>query len=135
MPQIGSFTLLLALALSVYFSRKYAASRGLQFWSPAARYVLEALAIPLVAGGLFCALLAGGEGYPWIVPAMLLFYGTALTSAGRYTVSEVRYLGLAELVVGLAAAGWPSFGLAFWAFGFGVLHILYGAFAYRKYEM
>jgi hypothetical protein len=46
----------------------------------------------------------------------------------------VRYLGILEIILGLLAAVWAEHGLAFWAIGFGVLHILYGTLLYAKYE-
>ncbi len=129
----GACVLLAAVLATVFFSRRAARKRDLLFWSPAAARVLVALGIPLGAGGLFCLLLALKGGALWIAPAMLLFYGVALVSASPYLVPEVRYLGLAELVVGLLAAAVPAFGLAWWALGFGLLHIVYGALAYWKY--
>jgi hypothetical protein len=133
---IGAVAVLAAAgALTVLFSRRAARKKGLQFWSPAAARVLEALGIPLVAGGLFCLLLAANGGTAWIVPAMLLFYGVALIGSSTFITAEVKYLGLAELAVGLGAAAAPGYGLLWWAAGFGVLHVVYGVLAYRKYGM
>jgi hypothetical protein len=65
---------------------------------------------------------------------MLIFYGLALVNAGKFTYSEVFYLGLTEIITGLFAAVFPEYGILFWAFGFGLLHIIYGLLMYRKYE-
>jgi len=62
----------------------------------------------------------------------LIFYGLALISASKYTLDTVKYLGISEVIVGLAAMQFIGYGLYFWAFGFGVLHIVYGGAMYFK---
>jgi hypothetical protein len=64
----------------------------------------------------------------------LIFYGLALIHAGKFTYSEIFYLGILEIFTGLAAALFPDLGLLFWIIGFGILHIVYGVMMYRKYE-
>jgi hypothetical protein len=90
--------------------------------------------IPLVTGGIFIIILYIQNQWQFIIPAMLLFYGLALVNAGKFTYSEVFYLGLIEIVTGLFCAIFPVYGLFFWCFGFGLLHIGYGIIMYRKYE-
>jgi len=58
----------------------------------------------------------------------------ALVSASNFTFGEVKYLGICEIFLGLYAACLPGHGLLFWALGFGVLHIVYGARIYLKYD-
>jgi len=65
---------------------------------------------------------------------LLIFYGLALVDAGKFTYGEVFYLGILEIITGLVSAFFPSLGLFFWIFGFGVLHVIYGLVMYRKYE-
>lgn len=130
----ASLVLVLALGLSILFSRRMARKRGVPLWSSATKFVLLSLAIPLAAGGAFCLILLQNGIFFLIPSTMLVFYGLALFSAGTYTVGEVRYLAILEIMLGLLAAVWPEHGLAFWAFGFGALHILYGILLYAKYE-
>ena len=40
--------------------------------------------------------------------------------------SSVRWLGYAEIVLGLVDSCMEGYGLVFWTLGFGVLHIVYG---------
>jgi hypothetical protein len=65
---------------------------------------------------------------------MLIFYGLALLNASKYTLKEIRYLGMSEICLGLIASAWVQFGIVFWGIGFGMLHIIYGTFMYFKYE-
>jgi hypothetical protein len=75
------------------------------------------------------------KGYIGIVaPLTLIFYGLALVNASKYTLSEVRWLGLTQILLGLAAAHFIGYGLVFWALGFGLVHILYGLVMHYKYK-
>jgi general stress protein CsbA len=69
-----------------------------------------------------------------VAPAMLIFYGLALVSGSHYTLNEVRYLGILEILLGLVASVLIGYGLLFWAIGFGVLHVLYGIVMYVRHE-
>ncbi len=69
-----------------------------------------------------------------IAPATLIFYGLALVNASKYTLTDIRNLGLFEIFLGLVSAVFTGYGLLFWALGFGVLHIIYGIVMYYKYE-
>jgi hypothetical protein len=69
-----------------------------------------------------------------IAPATLIFYGLSLLNASKYTVNDIRYLGICEIILGLAATVFVFHGLIFWAIGFGLLHIVYGIVLYYKYE-
>ena len=64
-----------------------------------------------------------------------MFYGIALLNASKYTLDDIRYLGICEIILGLICGfftGW-NMSIIFWALGFGVLHIVYGAVMYNKY--
>jgi len=127
-------TLFCALGLAAYFSGRMAKARGLDLWTAAAKYLVVNLFIPLAAGGAFCGTLLYHGLYSLLAPSMLIFYGLALLNSSKYTLREIRYLGLSEVSLGLIGAMWPAFGLLLWCAGFGVLHVLYGSFMYLKYE-
>jgi hypothetical protein len=131
---IALMVLILALAGSFYFSIRTARIKGHKIWTPVSRRLLLNLFIPLIAGGFFILILYVGEQWQLIVPTMLIFYGLSLVSAGKFTYSEVFYLGLAELITGLLAALFKESFILFWILGFGFLHIVYGLIMYRKYQ-
>ncbi len=126
--------LLLSLVFSWYFSKRKAKKMKVKLWNTASKSMLLNLFIPLVAGGLFCITLFLRQEFYLIVPVMLLFYGLALISAGKYTEYSVNYLGVAELVTGLLAAIFINQSLLFWTLGFGVLHIIYGIVMYYHHK-
>ena len=90
--------------------------------------------IPLVTGGIFIIVLLIQNHIQLIVPGLLIFYGLALVNAAKFTLDEVFYLGILEIITGLVSAFFSGWGIIFWILGFGVLHIIYGVIMYRKYE-
>jgi hypothetical protein len=69
-----------------------------------------------------------------IGPTTLIFYGLALLNGSSFVSEELRMLGLLEIGLGLIALFFVGYGLYFWALGFGVFHIGYGWWMYRKYD-
>jgi hypothetical protein len=131
---IALVVLILSLTGSFYFSIRTARSKGQKMWTPVSRRLLLNLFIPLISGGFFILILYIGDQWQLIVPTMLIFYGLSLVSAGKFTYSEVFYLGLAELITGFLGAFFQESFILFWILGFGFLHIVYGLIMYRKYQ-
>ncbi len=131
---IAIIVLVLALAGSFYFSIRNARKKGQKVWAPVSRRLLLNLFIPLATGGFFILILYFDNQLQLIVPAMLIFYGLSLVSAGKFTYNEIFYLGLAELITGFIAAIFQDHFILFWIFGFGFLHVIYGLIMYRKYQ-
>jgi hypothetical protein len=130
----GVIMLTMAITLAIYFTTRRARKKGLKVWTQTTRLMLYALAIPLLAGGLFCAILLYYRLIFLIAPATLIFYGLALLNASKYTLSEIQWLGISEIILGLIACVMAGYGLIFWILGFGVLHIIYGMIMYYRYE-
>ena len=108
---------------------------NMKIWTPVSKRLVVSFLIPLFTGGLFAIILMIQKQYSLIIPCFLVFYGLSLFNAGKFTYSEVFYLGILEVIAGLVALVLPGSGLVFWIFGFGLLHIAYGLFMYRKYEV
>lgn len=124
-----------ASILTAYFlSKRKASHHNTGFWNTSAKLMMINLAIPLIVGGAFCAILYYYGLLGLIAPTTLIFYGLALIQAGHFTIKDIRFLGVLEIILGLIAAFNIGYGLYFWAAGFGVLHILYGILIYYKYE-
>lgn len=90
--------------------------------------------IPMFAGGAYCFILFTQNHIELILPATLLFYGLALLNASKYTVEDIKYLGVLLVLLGLFASIYVDEALLLWGIGFGALHIVYGSFMYFKYE-
>ena len=123
-----------ALLAAFYFTQRRMRNDGQALWSAPARRLAMALAVPLVVGGLFCLRLYLGGDAALVVPGLLVFYGLALLSASKYTLDEIRWLGLTQVALGLVAMLVPGWGLIFFGLGFGLGHIGYGLVMYNRYE-
>lgn len=124
----------LALTAGIFFTTRNSRKKGLKIWDPLVQRMLINLAIPLLAGGIFCIALFENGAFGLIAPATLIFYGLALVNGGKYTLNDIRYLGITEIVLGIIGLFKPGFGLELWALGFGVAHIVYGLSMWYKYE-
>ena len=131
---IALSVLLLSLFTGIWLTIRKARKKGEEFWSAGSKRLLINMVIPLFTGGIFILILLFRGQYEIIVPACLIFYGLALVSASHYTLSDVRWLGFSEIVLGLLAALVPGYGPVFWVIGFGFLHIFYGSIMYFKYD-
>lgn len=123
---IGASVLILSLFTIFLLTLKKARKEQKAIWGPGSKLLLVNLSIPLLIGGLFTGLVFIREYFDLIIPTFLIFYGLALVNAAKYTKPEILGLGIIEIILGLIAAALPDFGLYFFAFGFGVIHILYG---------
>lgn len=131
---VALVVLLLAIGSAYLLSQQKSQKNSHKFWSPASKRFLLALFLPVIAGGLFCFALIHESTYQLIAPATLIFYGLGLINASHFTLGEIRNLGIGQLILGIAAAFFPDFGLICWALGFGVLHVIYGSMMYYKYD-
>ncbi len=131
---LGGAVVTLSIITGVILTVNRAKKNNQTIWDKSAMRMLINMAIPLVAGGVFCAILMYHGYIGMVAPGTLLFYGLALLNGSKYTLDAIRHLGIAEIILGLIASFDIGNGLFYWAVGFGVLHILYGAFMWWKYE-
>lgn len=123
-----------AVLLAFYFTWQRTRREKVALWNHSSRRLLWNMFVPLAAGGLFIMGMLQYHDWRFVAPACLLFYGLALVNASKYTLTDIRYLGYCEIVLGLLNMLWIGYGLYFWAIGFGVLHILYGIIMWWRYE-
>lgn len=123
-----------AILGAFYFSCRKARKSGQKLWTSSTRRLLWHLSIPLVAGGVFVMILIFRNSVDLVASATLVFYGLALVNAGKFTLGEIHYLGLTEILLGILAGIFVSHGLLFWTLGFGLMHIVYGTVMYYRHE-
>ena len=126
--------LIIATLGAVYFSFRKAQKAGHSLWSNSTRRLLAHLLIPLATGGAFAIILVLRNNIELVTSATLIFYGLSLVSAGKFTLGEIHYLGLSEIVLGILAGIFVNLGLLFWVLGFGLMHIVYGIVMYYRYD-
>ena len=133
---IGIALVVLAISLiaGILLTIKESKKNGQSIWDKNSILLLSNLMIPLVAGGIFCLILLYHNLFILVAPATLIFYGLALVNSSKYTITEIKYLGILEIILGLISAIFVGKGLFFWAIGFGILHIIYGTLMHFKYN-
>ena len=131
---LAVITFLAAFFFAFLFTYLRSRRTGVPIWGFMARKVMTNLAVPMIVGALLIWRITDFGLYGLVAPACLIFYGLALINASKFTLSEVRYLGYLQLLLGVINLWAIGYGLYFWAAGFGVLHILYGIMMWNKYE-
>ncbi|SFN69708.1 hypothetical protein SAMN05428949_3179 [Chitinophaga sp. YR627] len=131
---LGLVVMFLAAAGGLYFTWRRAKKNNLPVYDATSRKVLINGMIPMAAGGAFIVGLMYNNMDVLIAPSCLIFYGMAVLNASKYTVSDTKYLGIAEIALGILNVFFLRRGLYFWAVGFGVMHIFYGIVMWWKYE-
>ena len=126
--------LVLSIGVGIIFTQRKAKKQGQKLWDSQSKRVVINMLIPLVTGGLVCLILLNNGFIGLIAPLTLVFYGLALVNASKYTLSDIRSLGILEIALGLIGCQYVGFGLILWVIGFGILHIVYGIVMYVKYE-
>ena len=128
---------LLVVAFATVFLMAYlkAKHHNLRFTMDATmrRFLLNFF-IPMAAGGLLCIALLMQQHYGLVSSITLIFYGLALINSSHFSYPALRYLGYAELVLGLIDCFMVNYALLTWFLGFGVLHIVFGIIFMIQYE-
>jgi hypothetical protein len=131
---IAGITFVAAFSLAFLFTYVRSRKNGTPIWDATVRRLMWSVMIPLGAGAFLLYRMIQLEQYELVAPGCLIFYGIALLNASKYTLGEIRYLALGQLILGIINLWWVGHGLYFWALGFGVLHIMYGIWMWWKYE-
>ena len=122
------------LALSAWAVRQKTQRAGVPFLSgPGRRFALN-FAPPMLVGGILTLVLYRAGLFEAIPGVWLLLYGTGIVAGGAFSVPVVPVHGSLLMLAGSAAlfapAEWRDY---FMAFGFGLLHIMFGYVIARRY--
>jgi len=132
---LGMLTLIVAISGGYYFTLRKVKRQGGSIWNSASRKALINLAIPLLTGGIVVIGFLYHDDWTYVSSSCLIFYGLGLINASKYTIDDVRYLGMCQVLLGLTGLFIaPRYGLYLWAAGFGLLHIVYGIVMWNKYD-
>ncbi len=132
--QIAVLTFVAAFMLAFFFTWIRSRKQNIPVWGTTARRLIWNVLLPMAAGGIFLLKLIEAGVIGLIAPGCLIFYGLALINGSKFTLGEIRYLGYANVLLGLINCWFPGWGLYFWAMGFGIFHIAYGVIMWNKYE-
>lgn len=125
----------LAVAGAIFFSVRKNKKNGYKSnYTTIARKLVINLLIPIGVGGVFCLHFLNVGEIHYLAPCSLVFYGLGLINSSKYTFSDIKYLGLFEVLLGITALFFMKYHLFIWAIGFGILHIGYGIYMWVKYD-
>jgi hypothetical protein len=131
---IAVTVIVLSLVTAIVLSIRKAKKSDDKVWNTSTKRLVINFMIPLSTGGVFILFLIEKEILGLVAPLTLIFYGLACVNASKYTLGDIRYLGITMILLGLLSTWFLGYGLLFWALGFGVCHILYGSIMYYKYD-
>ena len=131
---IAIAVVVLSIITGIYLTNKKAKKQNENMFDSSSRRLVINFLIPLITGGLFCLILIDKQYFELIASTTLIFYGLSCINASKYTLGNVRYLGIANIILGLISTQYVGYGLYFWAVGFGVFHIIYGTWMHFKYD-
>ena len=131
---IATAVLVSSIITAVVLSMRKAKKSNESFWNATSKRLLINFMIPLASGGFFIIFLIEKEMFGLVAPLTLLFYGLACVNASKYTIGDIRYMGITMILLGLLSTWFLGYGLLFWALGFGICHIVYGGMMYFKYD-
>ncbi|MCR9252212.1 MAG: hypothetical protein NXI20_17430 [bacterium] len=131
---LGVVTLVITIVTGIFLTVRKAKDNGEKPFNKLTARLTVNLLIPLVAGGIAILIMLEKGFIGFTAPFTLIFYGLALINASKYTYSDIRSLGIVEVILGLIALYVIGYGILFWALGFGVGHIVYGTIMHFKYD-
>jgi uncharacterized membrane protein YjjP (DUF1212 family) len=131
---IAGGVLFCAVITAFLFTWMKSKKDGVQLWGTTSRRLVWNTLLPMIAGGFIILRMVDLKHYDLLAGTCLVIYGLALINGSKYTLGEIRYLGYAELLTGIISLWIPRYGIYFWAFGFGILHIVYGLTMWLKYD-
>jgi hypothetical protein len=131
---IGALVFIFAFVTAILFTYIKSKKDGVAIWGISARRLMWNTLLPMVVGAFLLLRLLQLEHFELIAPGSLIFYGLALVNGSKYTMGEVRYLGYAEIIIGIVNLWLYHSGLVCWAIGFGVFHIIYGVAMWWRHD-
>ena len=124
----------IALSVGVTAVLRKAARLGAPLAGAVGRRFAMILAAPLVAGAALTWGVWMHDDWALMPAVWLLLYGTGLLAGGAFSVAAVRLLGVAFMVLGVAALATPAAWADVWlGMGFGGLQIAFGLYIARRH--
>lgn len=139
---VWACVLVAAVAGVWLLTRRRERPAGMPAWSSIKTRILRTILPPFVAGAGLTLIIVFRwyfriDNHWQLIPAIwMLFYGVALWQVGEFSVCEVRVLGAAFILAGLAAGAVPAlYDNPYLALGasFGGFHLAYGAIVWKRY--
>ena len=118
-------------------SRQRAKREGMEFkLDPGSKSLLGKFFTIMVVGGLVCITPLFNGLWRMVPGIMLVFYGLAMViiSPIALKVSVTKYIGYADILLGIVALAIAPWGLMLWTIGFGIIHIVWGIWFHIRFD-
>jgi hypothetical protein len=124
----------IAVAAGIAALARKANAAGLPLWNPPTRKFVFSFVPPLIVGAVLTLAMWQAGAWSAIPGAWLMLYGVGVVAGGAFSVPVVPVMGACFLATGALAIFTPSAWSDFWlGFGFGALHIVFGAVIAKRY--
>lgn len=124
----------IAVAAGLLAMARKARTAGLPLWNSPARKFVFSFVPPLIAGAALTVAMWQVGAWSVIPGIWLMLYGAGVIAGGAFSTPVVPVMGACFLATGTIAIFTPAAWSDFWlGFGFGALHIIFGAIIARKY--
>lgn len=131
---IGLSVMAAALITGAILTYQKAKKNGQTLFDKTAIRMVAHIGFPMTVGFFVCIAFALKGGEIFMAGMLLIFYGLGLINGSKYTLNDIRILGVANVVLGVLALFFTHYALYFWAAGFGLGHIVYGTYMWMRYE-
>ncbi len=131
---IGLAVMAAALITGGILTQLKAKKAGQTLFGKSALRMVAHIGFPMAVGFMVWLALAIRGDADYMAGMLLIFYGLGLVNGSKYTVNDIRILGVANVMLGIVALFWLTYGLYLWAAGFGLGHIIYGVYMWVRYE-
>jgi hypothetical protein len=123
----------IAVAAGIIAMWHKSGAAGLPLWNPPARKFVFSFIPPLIAGAALTLALWQAGAWNAIPGVWLMLYGTGVIAGGAFSTPVVPVMGACFLATGAIALFTPAWSDFWLGFGFGALHVVFGAVIARKY--
>jgi hypothetical protein len=101
----------LSIATGIVLALRKAKRQGEKIWDKSSQRLIINFLIPLVTGGILILYLIEKEPFSLIATLTLVFYGLTCINASKYTLGDIRYLGITLLLLAFISLWFIGHGL------------------------
>ena len=125
---------LLSLITTIYITQKRAKKLNEKAWSKTTKQLIATFSITYIFGSVYILILAFQEKSMEMIPLVPLVYGLSLIHAAKHTKNILKPLGIVQVIIAFLCLLFIEFSFWFYAFGFGLTHVINGLIIYYKYD-
>ena len=131
---IGILVMAAAIITGAILTQHKAKQEGQTIFSKTALRMIAHIGFPMIVGFFVWLSFALNGDSEYMAGTLLIFYGLGLINGSKYTLNSIRNFGIINVIFGILAFFFPSYGMILWCNCFGTGHIAYGVTMWLKQE-